>query len=135
MRGLLVDVNIQGQMKSIQLIFKSTEWAEFWHDLDLEFLHFSQVGLNRRSKDSEIWRTCQREELILVTANRNHDGLDSLGEMIASENSDIALPAITIGDQEALRLSKQYALKVAIRILEILYDIDIYRGSGRAFVP
>ena len=135
MRGILVDINIQGQMENIRLIYEQTDWNDFWNDLGAVYLLFEDVGLSRHSPDSEIWRTCQRENLVLVTANRNNDGPDSLGAMIETENFGTSLPAITVADQEALRLSKPYAVRVASKILEILYDIDNYRGSGRAFVP
>jgi hypothetical protein len=135
MRGLLVDVNIQGQMENVRRIYEGTEWSDFWSDLGIEFLQFPDVGLSAPAKDSVIWRTCQREGLVLVTANRNADGPDSLGAMIETENTLTSLPAITVADQEALRVDRQYVHRVAVRILEILYDIDNYRGSGRAFVP
>lgn len=135
MRGLLVDMNIQGQMENVRRIYEKTEWAEFWRELGIAFVEFGDVELSDRAPDSEIWRTCQREGLVLVTANRNYDGPDSLAAMIATENSVDCLPAITVGDPEALRVSKEYAQRVAIRILEVLYDIENFRGSGRTYVP
>src|SRR6476660_4202031 len=96
MRGLLVDVNIQGQMENVRRIYTGAEWGGFWRDLGLEFLSFADVGLDPEAPDSLIWRTCQRDGFVLVTANRNSDGPDSLGAMIATENGPTSLPAITV---------------------------------------
>jgi hypothetical protein len=73
--------------------------------------------------------------LVLVTANRNTDGPDSLGAMIATENRPDSLPVVTVADQEAPRLDREYARRVTVRLLEVLYDIENLRGSGRAYVP
>ena len=122
-------------MENVRWVFEGPEWRDFWVDLGLELLEFRDVGLAESTPDSEIWRLCQREGLVLVTANRNDDGPDSLAAMIRNENTPESLPAITIGDQEALRSSREYGRRVAIRILEMLYDMSNYRGTGRAFVP
>jgi hypothetical protein len=122
-------------MERVRQVFHSTEHSDFWSDLSVEFLRFSDVGLDPDALDSEIWRLCQRDGLVLVTANRNHDGPDSLGAMIETENYLTSLPVITVADQDALRLSQEYADRVATRILEVLYDIDNLRGTGRQYVP
>lgn len=122
-------------MENARRIFTGSEWGAFWQDLGLEFLWFTDVGLNPETPDSVVWRTCQREGLVLVTANRNSEGPESLGMVIATENGPDNLPVVTVADHEALRLDREYGLRVAIRILEILYDIENLRGSGRAYVP
>jgi Domain of unknown function (DUF5615) len=93
-------------MENCRVILETTEWAELWSELGAAFLQFADIGLEADTPDSEIWRVCQREELILVTANRNHDGPDSLGAMLDTENGPTCLPVFTVADQEALRLDK-----------------------------
>jgi hypothetical protein len=135
MRGLLVDNNIQGQMENVRTIFLGPEWGEIWASTGFEFLQFADVGIDRSTKDDVIWQTCRLHGLLLVTANRNAEGPDSLGAMLESDLRDTDLPVVTIADQEALRLDKSYARRVAIRILEICWDIEKLRGTGRIFVP
>jgi Domain of unknown function (DUF5615) len=73
-------------MENVRRIYTGPEWEGFWNDLGLDFLHFADIGLDPQTPDSEVWRRCQRESLVLVTANRNSDGPESLGAMIATEN-------------------------------------------------
>ncbi len=48
--------------------------------------------------DALIWATCQREELVLITGNRNKRGPDSLQAVLDRENRTDSLPVITIAD-------------------------------------
>ena len=53
MRGLLVDVNIQGQMENCRVVLETTEWAELWSELGPAFLQFADVGLETRADTGE----------------------------------------------------------------------------------
>ena len=96
---------------------------------------FPALGLSYDSSDAVIWRTCQREELVLITGNRNNDGPDSLEAMIRSENQPDSLPVITIADQDRVLQDRLYAENVAERLLDYLMRIDEVRGAGRLYVP
>lgn len=122
-------------MENVRRTLTGSEWGGFWYDLGLELLQCADVGLDPAAPDSVVWRYCQQESLVLVTANRNCDDADSLEATIAAENTPDCLPVVTIGDHEALRTNRECVRRVAVRILEILYDIDRLRGSGRAYVP
>ena len=82
-----------------------------------------------------IWRTCQREKLVLITANRNALGPDSLEVVILARES-ARLPA---GDHHrestAATWIASYGEHVAIRLLQDLISIDDFRGAGRIYVP
>ena len=93
--------------------------------MGLEFASFFEFGLVFCSPDSEAWRVCQREELMLITANRNHDGTDSLGATIRSENALSSLPVLSLADADQAMKNADYARTVAIRMLEILDEIDL----------
>jgi hypothetical protein len=93
------------------------------------------VGLPLDASDALIWRTCQREELVLITGNRNHEGPDSLEATIRNENQEDSLPVITISDTGRMLQDRLYAEKVAERLLDYLMRIDEVRGTGRLYVP
>ena len=135
MKGILVDVNIQGQMDRVRIVLNSPEWRSIWVELGLEFLVFADLGLAVETEDVDVWRLCQARQFVLVTANRNHDGPNSLGETILREGTEESLAVLTVADQEALRTSWEYVARVTIRLLEFLLDVPTLCGTGRLFLP
>jgi hypothetical protein len=93
------------------------------------------IGLVDLSPDDVVWQTCQREQLVLITANRNHDGPDSLEATIQAEGTDQSLPVLTLADADRILRSDDYAERVVRRLIEYLVDIDLYRGTGRLYLP
>jgi predicted nuclease of predicted toxin-antitoxin system len=135
MRGIVADANIEGHVDRLVARIHATSWVDFWNHLGIVLETFPDIGLADTSPDNEVWRTCQQEQLILITANRNNDGPDSLEATILAENTPNSLPVLTIGDVEELRHSAEYAERVITRLIEILIDIDSYRGTGRLYIP
>jgi hypothetical protein len=136
MRGIVADVNITGQVDEIVRWLNDTQkWKELWQSLNLSVETLESLGLDERSKDDVVWETCQRNELILITGNRNHDGPTSLEATIQSRGHSDSLPVITISKPEHLQNSVSYFVRVCERLLEILFDIPIYRGVGRLYIP
>jgi hypothetical protein len=135
LHGILVDMNIQGQMENVRRILEGAEWNEFWVHLNLKFVLFRDIGLDQETSDLEVWRLCQQQGLVLVTANRNQKRVDSLEATLRTENTPTSLPVITVSDQEALQVNKDYVMQVAIKLLEYLFDIEKIRGTGRLYVP
>jgi len=101
----------------------------------LSAVSFPILGLAFDSSDAVIWRTCQKEESVLITANRNKRGPDSLEAVIQRENQPDSLPVITIADQDRVLQDRAYAEQVAERVLDYLMRIDEVRGVGRLYVP
>jgi hypothetical protein len=135
MAGILLDINIQGHLEFVVSIWQSPYWQEIWDHLGLAVFRFADVGLEQEAADSAVWRLCQERELILITANRNKDGVDSLEATIRRENTVRSLPVITVGDVERLQRQRSYADLTAERILEYLLVLDDYRGAGRLYAP
>lgn len=135
MRGILVDINIYGHARILQRLLESSEWEEVWNSLAIPMRTFAEVGLPRELKDSAVWSFCQRQELVLITANRNDDGPDSLEQAIRGGNGLDSLPVFTLADPDKLSRSREYAEKVVEHMLEYLLDIDRYRGTGRIYLP
>jgi hypothetical protein len=71
MRGILEDINVGKQQRAILAIWASDSWLDFWDDLRLSVVNFPAMGLAFDASDAVIWRTCQIEELVLITGNRN----------------------------------------------------------------
>ncbi len=135
MRGILADINVGKQRRAILAIWSSDTWRDFWNDLKVSVVNFPALGLPLDASDTLVWRTCQREELVLITGNRNKCGPDSLEAVIQRENQPDSLPVVTIADQDRVLRDRLYAEAVAAKLLEYLLRIDEVRGAGRLYVP
>jgi hypothetical protein len=134
-RGIVADANIEGHFAILVGLLGREPWAEFWAHLRLQTPAFADIGLRPDSPDLLVWETCQREKLILVTANRNHESPDSLEAAILTLNMASSLPVFTLADPDRIRHEKAYAERVVERLLDYLLDIDKYRGVGRLYLP
>ena len=135
MNGLLADANVVGPIEALVYQMQSGMWAEFWTALGLEFKRFEDVGLSQDSSDLVIWQTCQAEQLILITDNRNRKFPDSLEATIRQYNQPDSLPVFTISDMTAFSTSRTYAEKVLEHLYDYLLRIDEVRGTGRLYLP
>ena len=135
MKGILADANIIGPIEALVNQMQSGMWAEFWTALSLEFKRFSDVGLAPDASDLVIWQTCQAEQLILITDNRNKKSLDALEATIHQYNQPNSLPVFTISDMTAFSTSRTYAEKVLEHLFDYLLRIDEVRGTGRLYLP
>ena len=135
MRGILADINMAGHGDALLLIWTSDAWRDLWSGLGLVMESFPALGLPYDASDAVIWRTCQREGLVLLTGNRNEEDPDSLEATIRNENQPESLPVITIGDADRVLRDRLYAENVTERLLDYLMRIDEVRGVGRLYVP
>ncbi len=86
MIGILVDHNIEGQAA----LLWSALLAEGWLDLiPLRLVRFADAGIAHNSPDRVVWRAAQDQHLLLLTANRNMQGEDSLERTIREDNRHI----------------------------------------------
>jgi hypothetical protein len=134
-KGILADVSIEGQFQALLRVFQIEPWKEFWADLNLATPRFADLGLVRKTTDWVVWQTCQREQLVLVTENRNANDPDSLEEVIRALNTPDSLPVLTLANAQRIVRERSYAELTAVRMLDILFDIDRRRGAGRLYVP
>jgi hypothetical protein len=135
MRGILADINVGAQRDAVLSIWASDHWRDVWNDLRLVVENFATLGLPLDASDALIWRTCQREDLILITGNRNRRGPDSLQAVIQNESAPDSLPVVTIANVNRVLRDRSYAEDVAERLLDYLMRIDDFRGAGRIYVP
>jgi hypothetical protein len=134
-RAILGDVNIGRQVNVLVTLLESASWRGLWAHFNLPLLTFQELGLDRKDSDAKIWQLCQQEQIILLTANRNADGPDSLEETIRAHNTPESLPVFTIADAQEVLESKAYAERVVESFLDYLLDLDNVRGTGRLYLP
>ena len=128
---ILVDHNIEGQA----ILLWGTLAAEGWLAvLPMPLLRFADVGLPPDASDREVWRLAQARGIVLRTANRSMREPDSLEQTIREENTASSLPVITVASPERLD-EKPYREACAVRLVEIVLDLENYRGAGPVYIP
>jgi hypothetical protein len=135
MTGILADINIQGHLDVLLQVWQSEEWRAIWQELDLTVQTFEALGLTRDTSDAEVWQECQKRQIVLITANRNDDGPDSLESTIRNFGTPLSLPVFTVANARRVQLEAAYAARVAAKLLEHFLEIDQVRGTGRLYVP
>jgi hypothetical protein len=135
LKGILSDNDVRGQFDALIRVCTSESWREVWTSLGLRTYTLEALGMPADAVDAEIWRICQQRELVLVTGNRNAKGEDSLENTIRLLNQPTSLPVSTLADPPAIERDREYAEQVAVRLMELLIDIDNYRGCGRLYLP
>ena len=129
--SILADHNIEGWT----ILLWQTITSEGWSDLcPMKLIMFSDVGLSDNANDRVVWRFAQAQKMILLTANRNMEGDDSLEQTIRNENTLTSLPVLTIANLDSLK-NKTYREACAERLLEIVFDLENYLDTARIFIP
>ena len=62
-------------------------------------------------------------------------GTDSLTDVIAELADERSLPVVTIADRARVLRDRRYAEDCAIKLLELMENIESLRGTGRLFIP
>jgi hypothetical protein len=135
MPAIMADHDVEGQMRVLLRLLASAAWYEVWHELAVRVESFASLGLPENASDAALWQLCQTQQIILITGNRNRAGPEALEAVIAQNNTPASLPVLTIGSPPRVLSSRAYAESVAIRLLEILLDVEQYRGTGRLYLP
>ncbi|MGE3538787.1 MAG: hypothetical protein AB7N91_15315 [Candidatus Tectimicrobiota bacterium] len=135
MAGIMADHNVEGHFVVWLRLWTSEAWRAVWESLQLEVESFERLGISPDTSDHDLWQLCQQREIILLTANRNDEGPDSLEATMRALHVPSSVPILTSADPERVLASRDYAERVAIQVLEYLLDLDHFRGIGRLFVP
>jgi hypothetical protein len=133
--GILADANCEGHLALLWRLFQEGWRHDVWEVLHLTLVSLSDLGLPPDASDRDVWEACQREQVVLLTANRNDDGPESLEATIRQHNTPESLPVFTLANDQRVLRDRLYAEAVADRLLEFLFDIDSYRGTGRLYLP
>ena len=128
-------VLLDHHMKKQGILLWVTIGSGGWFNLlDIPMLTFADVGLPIQSSDRDVWRFAQNNQMILLTANRNNDGEDSLEQTILYENTPTSLPVVTIGALDRMK-ERIYREQCAEKLVDIVWNIENYLGVGRIFIP
>lgn len=135
MTAVMCDHDIEGQFAALQQIILSDVWRDIWDELGCAFESFESLSIPTGASDEIVWMACQQKEVVLVTGNRNADGLDSLEMVIRRLGTASSLPVLTIGDPDRVLNDRDYAGVVAERLLQYMLELEQLRGTGRIYIP
>ena len=135
MPAIMADHDIEGQVRVLLRLLTSAAWFEVWHELALRVESFASLELPENTSDVALWQFCQTQQIILIAGNRNKAGPEALETVIEQNNTPTSLPVLTIGVPPRVLSSRAYAERVATRLLEVLLDVEQYRGTGRLYLP
>jgi hypothetical protein len=128
----LIDHNLKGHA----LVFFGAIASQGWLDIvPMQFVTFAEMDLSIDSDDRMVWRLAQENQMILLTANRSMKGKDSLEQVMREENTSESLPVITVSSADRLLNDSEYRGRCVESLVEIVLDIDTYRGARRIFIP
>lgn len=128
----LIDHNLKGHA----LVLFGAIARQGWLDIvPIQFITFSEIELSTNSNDRVVWRLAQKNQMILLTANRSMKGKDSLEQVIREENTSTSLPVVTISNAARLLNDSEYRVRCVEGLIEIILSIDSYRGASRIFIP
>ena len=133
MPAVVGDHDIEGYFQELIRLCMAPAWRVVWEGLNLSVETFASLGLAENAPDV-LLADVPGGQVLLVTGNRNQEGPDSLDATIRQFNRPDSLPVFTIGEPRRFS-SKSYAECAAERLLEYLFDIDAYRGTGRLCIP
>jgi len=131
MTTILLDHNLEGDGELLLGALVKSGWLEM---VPIQLVTFAEAGLPMDSGDREVWRFAQQRQMLLLTDNRNMEGDNSLEETLREEVDADSLPVITIGKRGRLD-DPDYREKCADKLVEIVIDLDRYRGYSRLFIP
>ncbi len=135
MPKIMADHDVEGHLEILLRIWTSSPWNELWQQLACEIESFRRRGIAYDTTDAELWRLCQQEGIVLITGNRNAESDEFLEATIQRNTTQTCLPVFTIANPARVLSDRDYAERVAERILEYLSDLDGIRGTGRLYVP
>ncbi len=135
MRRIMADNDVVGQVRTLVQLCESAPWDEFWRGARCELQTFADLGLAEDATDAQLWWACQKNDVLLITGNRNAEGPESLETTIRRHNDERCLPVLTLADQDRIARESRYAETVVERLLEIFFDLDNLRGTGRLYLP
>ncbi|MDB9527162.1 ACP S-malonyltransferase [Oscillatoria sp. CS-180] len=128
----LVDHNLQGHARILLGSIAEQGWLDV---VPIRFVMFEGVGLGIDSNDRVVWRVAQKNQMILLTANRSMKDEDSLEQVMREENAPDSLPVVTIGSADRVLNDSSYRDRCVDRIVEIAIYIANYMGARRIFIP
>jgi hypothetical protein len=119
----------------LRSVLESSDWLDLWQQSQCAFQTLASLGLSEEISDRVLWHECQQRNLVLLTINRNAEGPDALEAVIRERNTADSLPVLTISRDSQVFRSRNYADRVAIRLLDYIMNIENHLGAGRLYIP
>lgn len=135
MPTLMADHNAEGHLQVLLSVWTRPDWSSFWSAASCDIEAFEALEISEDESDEFIWKLCQARGILLLTCNRNDDGEDSLESVIRRAGTAASLPVFTIADPDRVIREREYAERVAARLIEYIYDLENMRGAGRLYLP
>lgn len=133
MQIILSDHNCEGHAEALFDVLRYRGWLDM---IPMKLLWFRDVGLSDRASDETVWRFCQEHDYLLLTGNRTTTDKDhSLELIIRRLITPESLPVVTIGNLKRLLAVPEYCERCAVRLAEIVLEIETVRGVTRLFIP
>ncbi len=82
--SFLIDYNLRGEAALLWGTIAAEGWLE---TMPIRFVGFEEVGSLENSSDRLVWQLAQANQMIILTANRNMKGDDSLEQVIREDTS------------------------------------------------
>jgi predicted nuclease of predicted toxin-antitoxin system len=101
----LIDHNLRGHALVFFGAIASQGWLEM---ISIQFVTFDALGLSMDSDDRVVWQQAQKNQMILLTANRSMKGKDSLEQVMREESTEDSLPVVTISNPDRLLNDPEY---------------------------
>lgn len=83
------------------------------------------------ASDRVVWHYAQTNQMMILTANRNMKGEDSLEQVMREEKATGSFPVVTIGNLDRLD-EFDYRERCSEHLIEIVLEIESYMGVGSA---
>jgi hypothetical protein len=130
--NFLIDYNLQKYAAILLGRIANDGWLDL---LPIRFIFFNDIDLPTDSDDRVVWTFSQENQMILLTANRNMKGEDSLEQVLREGNTVDSWPVVTIGNLDRFSKDPSYRSQCADRIVDVVLNIEDYMGAGRIFIP
>jgi hypothetical protein len=135
MQRILSDHDVQGHVSRLMDMCQMPPWIDLWRELECVLCTFEEFDLSEDATDATIWQTCQDQDILMITGNRNAEGPELLEMTIRQRNTPNCLPVLTLADPDRIQRDRQYAAAVVERLFDILIDPGALRGTGRLYLP
>lgn len=138
MRGMLVDVSVQGHLPYVVSLLQALRLRAVMEELELRFATFPDLGPDRRPGGRPLWEFCQRDDWVLLTDSRDYESEDSLQATLDDSWQEGHLPILTLSNKGRFENQGDYAVKVAEDTATVLFGIisdGEYRDRPRIDLP
>lgn len=128
---LLLDRDMEGPGSILWGMLTVEGWVSFF---SLHLVALAQV-LPEEIPDDEVWRFAQAHQMIFLTHHLSRAQGDLLEHVIRTENQPSSFPVVSIVHVPLLTIDRNYQEICLDRLLEILENLEYYKGTGRLFIP